>query len=397
MRRGNGPGAVRRSGVVTRATGSSIGGAIAGATVGALIAGLSEAALVAVERHLGLDPSLAFFALLFYGVAGVIAGVAIAAVLAVGARATARPPTSAGAFALSGAVVLAVLVTIIGRFRVFRDVFNETFDGAPISPMTFQLASLAFAVILFAAAFFALRALGRRQPLATSPLVVVGALAVALLGSGVLMRGASAPHSKRRVAVSEVVPEGPSVILIMVDTLRADHLSSYGYKAIATPAIDAPCRRRHAFRAYLLAGVLDASLGRDDSHLALSVVASGGAQVRHPAQRRRHPARGVAGVGLPHHRLRRQHQRRAALQLPAGLRRVRLPRARVLLRRDRGGGAADALQPAAPDPRALFRAHDAGRELLSARRGGDDARTRLDRAQRRRAPVLHVPALHGAA
>src|SRR5439155_14278483 len=62
---------------------------------------------------------------------------------------------------------------------------------------------------------------------------------VALVGAGVLMRGESAPHAKRRLATTDVVPEGPSVILIMVDTLRADHLSSYGYKAIATPAIDA--------------------------------------------------------------------------------------------------------------------------------------------------------------
>ncbi len=384
---------------MTRATGSSIGGAIAGATVGALIAGLSEAALVAVERHLGLDPSLAFFALLFYGVAGVIAGVAIAAALA-----RRRPRDGAPADVRRGV-----------RAERCRRPRRPGHDHRPLPRLPRRLQ----------------RDLRRRADLADD--VPAGVAGV----RGDPVRGSRSSRSARSAAVSRsrprrwwswarsrvalrrlwradarprarrarsgaspcptVVPEGPSVILIMVDTLRADHLSSLRVQRDRDAGDRRACRRRHAFRAYLLASVVDAAVGRDDPHLALSVVAPGDPQVRHPAQRRRHPARGDAGVGLPHHRLRQQHQRRAALQLPAGLRRVRLPRARVLLRRDRGGGAADALQPAAPDPRALFRAHEARRELLSARGGSDDARTRLDRAQRRRAPVLHVPALHGAA
>ena len=39
------------------------------------------------------------------------------------------------------------------------------------------------------------------------------------------------------VAVSPP-PARPSVILISIDTLRADHLSSYGYSEIRTPHID---------------------------------------------------------------------------------------------------------------------------------------------------------------
>ncbi|HVR38409.1 MAG TPA: sulfatase-like hydrolase/transferase, partial [Thermoanaerobaculia bacterium] len=33
-------------------------------------------------------------------------------------------------------------------------------------------------------------------------------------------------------------PPRPPVILISIDTLRSDHLPAYGYRAIATPAID---------------------------------------------------------------------------------------------------------------------------------------------------------------
>jgi len=38
-------------------------------------------------------------------------------------------------------------------------------------------------------------------------------------------------------------PRGPSVLLITIDTLRADHLGSYGYPRATSPAIDALARR----------------------------------------------------------------------------------------------------------------------------------------------------------
>ena len=35
------------------------------------------------------------------------------------------------------------------------------------------------------------------------------------------------------------MPKGTPVILISIDTLRADHLPAYGYKGVETPALDA--------------------------------------------------------------------------------------------------------------------------------------------------------------
>ena len=46
------------------------------------------------------------------------------------------------------------------------------------------------------------------------------------------------------------MPRGGSirnVLLISIDTCRADHLSCYGYQGQATPNIDAPGSRRRAF------------------------------------------------------------------------------------------------------------------------------------------------------
>jgi arylsulfatase A-like enzyme len=197
-----------------------------------MLVGLGEAAIVIAERHLGLDPSLLFFALLFYGGIAALIGLGMGIVLSFVTR------DGTVAFGLSGAVVLAALVTIIGRFRVFRDVFNETFDGAPLTPMQFQLASLASAVALLVLGFFVLRTLARRQGAIASPVAVLGAL-VALV---VVCRAAMALHAPTAPKPEHVAVgapgKGPNVILIVVDTLRADHLSAYGYKKSQTPTID---------------------------------------------------------------------------------------------------------------------------------------------------------------
>jgi arylsulfatase A-like enzyme len=58
---------------------------------------------------------------------------------------------------------------------------------------------------------------------------------VGLLAAGVLVAGVAIWMGIR---IATPPPGGP-VVLISVDTLRADHLSAYGYKALVTPAIDA--------------------------------------------------------------------------------------------------------------------------------------------------------------
>jgi len=216
-----------------------LGPALAGATVAAALVGIGEAAVVACERHLGLDGGLLFFALLFYASTGIAIGAAAGLGLAALGRIAGLRPGGATAFALSGAVTLSALVTVIGRFRVFRDLLHETFEGQAISPLVFQLGSLGVALALCALGFLALRALARRAPLVRVPAVAVGVVALALTGAWALRSLAAAPAPAPVRAASGPTPDGPSVILIMVDALRADHLSCYGYEAGRTPAIDA--------------------------------------------------------------------------------------------------------------------------------------------------------------
>ncbi len=213
--------------------GSVLTSAVAGATLAAVVVGLCEATVVGLERQLGIEISLLFFALLFYGVVGVAVGLAAGVGLAVLGR------TAGGrrAFALSGAATLSVLLTVITRFRVFRDVLHETFEGQPISPALFNLATVVGAVVLFALGYLAWRAVARQR--LASPVFVLGGVALALGASWLAMGLERTPAAPPPSPVGRPVPTGPSVILVLVDTLRADHLSCYGYPANRTPAIDA--------------------------------------------------------------------------------------------------------------------------------------------------------------
>lgn len=211
---------------------------MAGGVVAATLVGLGEAGLIAFERGLGFDGGLLFFALAFYGLVGLLVGVGAAVGLGILNGVTGGRLGGATAFALTGAVVLSALATVIGRFRVFRDVFHESFEGQAISPMAFQLASLGVALALLLVGFLVLRALARQQRWLTSPLAVVGLVMLGMGGAWAAMTGMGERTPPVR-PVSGTAPKGPSVLLVMVDTLRADHLSCYGYTRSQTPAIDA--------------------------------------------------------------------------------------------------------------------------------------------------------------
>jgi len=85
------------------------------------------------------------------------------------------------------------------------------------------------------AALAALDALAALAVLAALAAVTCGVAALQLSGCG---RGG--PHGEAPAAASRVppLPSPSNVLLITVDTLRADHLSSYGYPRLTTPTLD---------------------------------------------------------------------------------------------------------------------------------------------------------------
>ncbi len=66
---------------------------------------------------------------------------------------------------------------------------------------------------------------------------VLGVL-VCLSGIGALALGCSGEGDPEIVQVEEQCPPACNVVLISIDTLRADHLGTYGYERDTSPSID---------------------------------------------------------------------------------------------------------------------------------------------------------------
>jgi choline-sulfatase len=115
---------------------------------------------------------------------------------------------------------------------------------------------------------------GWLRPAATT-VVVAAAAAIGSLGLSLGVTGCRRPAA---AAHAPSIPAGTPVVLISIDTLRADHLPAYGYRGVDTPAIDGLRRDAILFaRAYshtpltlpshtsLLTGLLPAVTGVRDN------------------------------------------------------------------------------------------------------------------------------------
>jgi len=197
---------------------------VAGAAVGA-----AEALAAWVHLHgPGELPALCW-ALVAYGAVGAVNGFFFGIIAAV---------LDTDGFALAFVGEAAPLAFAVARFRIIRDVFLEQAPHGPLALIVQVGALVAVAAIAFAL-WRTLRGADERRAALTRPgvaAVVVGLLAAAWAG-GAQMKPAAAPAP---LPTRAAAPAGaPNVVLIMVDTLRADHLSCYGSGAVKTPHIDA--------------------------------------------------------------------------------------------------------------------------------------------------------------
>jgi arylsulfatase A-like enzyme len=211
--------------------------ALVGATLG-LVAGLCEAALLySTPAFLALfHPQhrqvIWFLAplvdLIFYGVSGFALGLACA-------LAKRFTPWTIGALTallvgVAGAHVIFLLELLRGHGRAYRLESVSVFFGLVVACLLVALKiGWRYAGRHFDAA--------KSTPVRVLASVVLGATVILALGLAYCL----IPHLRSRDSVQASAPPavtGPNIILVTLDTTRADHLSPYGYSRPTTPNLD---------------------------------------------------------------------------------------------------------------------------------------------------------------
>ncbi|HLY37158.1 MAG TPA: sulfatase [Candidatus Binatia bacterium] len=206
----------------------AVGAGIAGGLLAGAIVGAAEAIGVWLHAHgTGELPSIPW-ALIAYGLVGGAFGLGAGVLAAL---------VGADGFGLAFAGVGAALAVVVARFRIVRDVFLEQMPHGPL-PLLVQLIALASVALLAYGVWRALRGADARRRTLTRPLVAAVVVAALALGWSALARMRPPPPSPPAVARAAAPAGAPNVLLLMIDTLRADHLSCYGGTAVSTPHID---------------------------------------------------------------------------------------------------------------------------------------------------------------
>ena len=110
--------------------------------------------------------------------------------------------------------------------------------------------------LLFAAgvAFAFTRRIAKRelQVIALWRKTVLWVVAASLLAFAIVEGGIRLRESRDLAKLPSASPNAPNIVVIVIDTLRADHLSAYGYARPTSPAIDRMARKGLSSRMPLL-------------------------------------------------------------------------------------------------------------------------------------------------
>jgi len=143
-------------------------------------------------------------------------------------------------WAVSLLVTLVPVAVVVVRFRVVRDVFHEKLALASGAGIGVHVGLLVMAAALVVGLWWLLRPVDKAPLGRVSWPMLTGAGLVGLLVlSGPFALLGTEKENTAAAALDGKAGDKPPVILIMVDTLRADRLGSYGYSKAATPNLDA--------------------------------------------------------------------------------------------------------------------------------------------------------------
>jgi arylsulfatase A-like enzyme len=125
--------------------------------------------------------------------------------------------------------VMPGLLLGLGQLLVIKDMGVASQLGAPV-----KLASIALTALLMTGAAAAVY-VGRKASLPAAPLRFVTVGAAALLAVGSFALGRPAPSGVEAASSQTAQSTRPNILLIVMDTVHADHLSLYGYNRDTTP------------------------------------------------------------------------------------------------------------------------------------------------------------------
>lgn len=213
--------------VLKRVLAGTLGGFVGGALIG-----LGEAAVVSAVSA----PS-EYWVFLFGAVSYGLIGAGMGFGWGVLTNLLAAFRTERAALAGAGGLVAAAMGLIVFRFRIIRDMFGESLPIGSVQGITVHVGLLIGAVVLLALIANRLAAAADRRGAAVAGLrtggIVVLAAAVIAVVLNLFAGGDGAEEGEPGTA------KGPNAILLIVDTLRADHIGPYGAEDVETPGLDA--------------------------------------------------------------------------------------------------------------------------------------------------------------
>ncbi|MFQ5477335.1 MAG: sulfatase [Candidatus Binatia bacterium] len=207
---------------------------LVGGFVGGALVGLAESLVIAFGAT-AEEYWVFVFAACSYGVVGAMLGCGWGAFvgLPMVPRVLGRNVTATAA-----GLVVAALGAVVTRFRVVRDLFGESLPLASASGLIVHGTLLLGALLLFVFLRRLLTAAGLKRGETRAGLIwAAGSLAVGLAMA--LLANATVGGSDEGVEKWTGSASGPNVVLVVADTLRADHIGPYGSDTVDTPALDA--------------------------------------------------------------------------------------------------------------------------------------------------------------
>ncbi len=199
--------------------------------IAALVIGLGEAIAVAAAGF-GSEAQVLWYAPLAWAV--VLAPLCVAGGLVLAAFPMDVRETRGWTPALAWLATLVPMGLAVTLFRLYRDAYQEQLPPAPV------LAAVAgaFFVLALLLFFVAPRVLRGALGAIATPRVALSLLVAAVIGGviGGRLAPLTPPSRSSAPPAPEALAKQPNLILIMVDTLRADHVSCYGGPdAVETP------------------------------------------------------------------------------------------------------------------------------------------------------------------